>query len=326
MVNSDGELKMKIAVGEGERFVKLPDFIIAGTAKAGTTSIYYYLKNNPKIFFPKIKEPRFFSYGQYSHFDVVHPLTNEVLPDHLTSFMDYIKLFEKAPDGTVLGEASTQYLYDYKKVHKNLSKFYGNAVRQIKIIAILRNPVDRAWSNYSMHRNEGKEPLSFMDAIREDVIAERMASGWPIGYDYIGFGKYYEQLKFWHDNYENIKVFLYEDLEDPKKMIIELSGFLGVDPYLDFDVDRKFNVSGVPKNELFRVVSDFVFKKNQVKNFLKKVVPAQARYKLRTAAGSYLYKKDSPCDKSTSLLKDIYREDLLNLQKLLNRQLDGWMA
>lgn len=314
---------MKISVN-GE-IVNLPDFLIIGTAKAGTTSLYYYLKNNPGIFFPVIKEPRYFSYGGAESREIIHPVNGMKIEGHVTSLDEYVSLFKNVPDGCLAGEASTQYLYDYENVYNNMLKFYGAETDKVKIIAILRNPVERAWSNYSMHRNSGLEPLGFMEAIQPQTIKARMKDDWPVGYDYLGFGDYCQQILFWKKHFKDIKIYLYEDLDDPEGVVNSLSAFLSVPAFLDMDLNKKFNVSGAPKNKFATVVSGFVFKKNPVKNILKHLLPARFRYKIRTTLGAHLLKKESMPEDARQFLVNYYRQDVSKLSELLGVSLEKWL-
>ena len=94
-----------------------PNFLIIGAAKAGTTSIYNYLKEHPEIFMTKVKEPCFFSFAE----EEVKFLSGK--PKFINKFEEYINLFNGAENYKCKGEASTPYLYFYNKTISNLKKF-----------------------------------------------------------------------------------------------------------------------------------------------------------------------------------------------------------
>ncbi len=116
----------------------LPDFLILGAMRSGTTSLYHYLKQHPEIFMPSLKEPHFFSYFGKP----VSPL-----PSYIRSarwnLEDYLTLFESAMNGQLIGEASVSYLYYYRETIENIKRVYRDNYSQLKCIAILRNPVER---------------------------------------------------------------------------------------------------------------------------------------------------------------------------------------
>ena len=116
----------------------LPNFLIIGSAKGGTSSLHYYLRQHPQIFMPDLKEPRFFALeGETLNFQNPDSAINH---DSVTNLREYKNLFANAINEIGIGEASPLYLYSEKAVRR--IKHY---VPDAKLIVILRNPVDRSF-------------------------------------------------------------------------------------------------------------------------------------------------------------------------------------
>src|SRR5262249_42341401 len=177
----------------------LADFLIIGAAKSGTTSLYHYLGQHPALYFPQqLKEPGYLCFAEMQR-----PTLQTGLPDMwqsaITELDAYSDLFEEAPRGSLLGEATPEYLLLAERTVSNIKRLYADRAGQIKFVAILRNPVDRIWSHYWMMMRDGYENLTFAEATSEGTISSRLAAGWNPAYDYIGYGMYGRQLKLYLD-------------------------------------------------------------------------------------------------------------------------------
>lgn len=295
---------------------RLPDFLIVGAARSGTTTLYYYLRKHPKIFMPEIKEPFFFSF--------MNAAQAYVSPDSLgriiCKFEDYTKLFENATDSQIIGEASTSYLYTHKTSIENIKKVYGKNYKELKIIIILRNPAERAWSQYMMFIRDGNDPLDFEDAIKPDTIAWRLKNNWNIFYDFIGFGMYHEQVKAFTGEFPYIKVFLYKNfIDDNLKILYDIFDFLGVEKTFKPDINNKYNVSGMVK---FRFLHEFLYQKKSIlKDIFKPFVPYDTRQKIKyKILEKNILRAELSTEQKKNLLK-IFEKDILKLQKLLKMDL-----
>jgi len=307
---------------------KLPDFLIVGAAKSGTTAVYNYLKNHPRIFLPENKEPWFFSFmGEEIHF--LKPNSDGTLVSQgeegpIYKLADYISLFNKSSESQIIGEASTSYLYTSDKTIINMKKIYGEKYKNVKIIIILRNPIDRAWSNYLMHVRDGTATGNFSKSINIEKINNLLKQGVNIGYDYIGFGMYYEQVRKFLNSFPNIKIVLYDDLcKDPQVVLKEIQVFLGV-PITTINVNKKYNVSGVPVNRLAEIVGNIIYKPNKFKSIFKNFLPLRLREKIRMSMGQYLYKKRQISSEDKVKIYEIYQEDINKLENLIHMNLNKW--
>jgi len=128
---------------------RLPDFFIVGAARSGTTALYSLLKKNPRVFMPQEKEPMFFiCWNQPEFLKLIGENKGAKASFTINKLEDYKKTFEKARENQVIGEGSTWYLYAHETVILNIKKLYGKKSDLIKIIILLRDPAQRAWSHY----------------------------------------------------------------------------------------------------------------------------------------------------------------------------------
>ncbi len=296
--------------------LKLPDFLIVGTARGGTTSLFHYLGQHPAIYFPRQKEPFFFNYmgrptGTIGDSDFQEAIVSK-LPD-------YLALFENAGENQLCGEGSTTYLYDYKTVIPNIKQLYGDRYKDLKIVAVLRNPAQRAFSHYMYFIRRNKEDLLFSDSLKPEVIQERLKLN-PT-YDYFGFGLYYEQIKAYKEEFPHFKVCLIEDMKtDTEAFTREMFRFLGLDPV---PVDTAFaaNPSGYPKNSLSKLFLKIYSGSKALRNVAGTLFPQGLKHKV---LGRLLKKGAMSSDIHNSLI-DAYEQDVLRLGELLGRDLSHWL-
>ncbi|GFJ84371.1 sulfotransferase family protein [Phytohabitans houttuyneae] len=166
----------------------LPHFLIAGVPKAGTTALHAALVRHPDLFLPSVKEPKFFLT------DGPPPTRGgpgdaQTYQEHVWRREDYERLFDPAPPGALRGEATPFYLHHLDS-HARIHRLVPDA----KIILLLRDPVDRAHSNWTHLWTAGLEPeADFLTACRlED---QRKAAGWAAFWHYLDLGRYGAQVK-----------------------------------------------------------------------------------------------------------------------------------
>lgn len=308
--------------------VNLPDFIIVGAAKSGTTALYHYLKQHEKIFFSSVKEPWFFSFmGEKKRFKKPTKKGFTEMPENnglVFDKRDYFALFQKASADQILGEASTSYLYTAEDTIRNIKEIYGDKYSDVKIIIVLRDPVERAWSHYKMHVRDGSAALNFNESMNRDWIKSLLEKGCNIGYDYIGFSQYYSQVKMFMENFPKTKIILHEELDvSTENTVREIFSFLEVSVQ-KIDVSSRLNVSGKPKNWLSKIVSNFIYKPNMIKKILKVVLPLEARHRFRVWLGQFLFKENSLKYSDRINTLPLFREDVECLEKLIGKDLRSW--
>ena len=210
-----------------------PNFIIAGAAKSGTTSLYRYLCQHPDVFMPEQKEPHYFVADEPFNFPIV------------AKQAEYDALFEGTTAAAV-GEASTGYLY-FPKAARRIKAALPNT----KIIVIARNPVDRAFSMWGHQVREGLEQQSFTQAVNEELDGQqRQQSGVEYGFNYCKLGFVADQIKQYQTLFgkDNVLVGDYQHLKNNPACFMQMVfEFLGVDSTFQGDYSGKFNPSGKPK-------------------------------------------------------------------------------
>jgi hypothetical protein len=289
----------------------MPNFLIIGAMKSGTTALYYYLAQHPQVYMSPVKEPNFFcSEGQASRNDSVA---------RIEAYQD---LFKDVSDEKAIGEASHCYLYEPQAAVR-IRQYLPEA----KFVAVLRDPVERAYSHFLHMVRNGTEPLTnFGQALREEEAGAYQNRGFQ---GYVGRGLYYDQLKRYFDMFgrEQVKVYLYEDLRDgPVGVLQDIFGFLKIDASFVPDVSLRRNVSGSPRN---KTVDKILRRPSPLKDALKTHLPAGLRWRL-SRAFDYLKTRNlaEPSavePEARRRLRAICREDILKVQDLIHRDLSEWL-
>lgn len=221
-----------------------PDFLIIGAAKAGTTALYDILRGHPEIFLPAIKEPHHFAFRDQRP-DLMAPDGRYVgINDRAISDPDrYLALFEPKHSTQIAGEASVSTLF-----YPRAAAAVAEARPAMKLVAILRNPAERAYSSFNHARRWGLETeADFGRAL--DLEPHRIEARCPLLMRYVAGGRYAELLAPFLDIFPHNQIHLirYDDFTaDPTRTLRDLLGFLAVDPTIDLDVTRTSNVAAVP--------------------------------------------------------------------------------
>lgn len=215
----------------------LPNFYIVGAARSATDALYSYLRQHPEIYMSPIKETNFFVfYGKPVEYR--GPGDQQALRScYVPSLAQYEELFRPGGDARALGEASPWYLY-MPDVPARIQQHTPRA----KMIAILRNPIDRAFSGYQLQRAIGAERLSFEEAIAREP--ERLAgedqrlladpshrSASHRHHSYLARGRYAEQLERWFAHYPRDRFLIMTSEQffaDPAAAVRRTTRFLGV--------------------------------------------------------------------------------------------------
>jgi len=294
----------------------LPDFLIVGASKSGTSSVYHYLRQHPEIFLSeKQKEGRYFSQMQ-NCFE--GPGDNTVEKTIIKDLASYQKLFESYSDEKAVGDISPEYLYFYEKAIPLIQEKLGV---NVKIIIILRNPVDRAFSAYTHFVRDKRETLSFEEALKKEVERDRL--NWLWAWQYANSGFYFQQVKAYLDNFKNVRIIRYDDLlSDSAKIVAQICEFLEVSSDFDFDTSYKYNVSGEPKNQvLYKLETS-----RKLINFFKMFVPRSfvTRLKKRWTGEKQMIKSEMNPETRAELIR-YFKDDILKVQELIRQDLSSWL-
>ena len=321
----------------------LPNTFVIGAPRSGTTSLYEYLNAHPQVYMSPVKEPEFFS---AACLDGVRQTTpgrgaGSLEEDAATSpalhaeLARYASLFERAGDERVRGEASTGYL-----AHATAATHLHRHVPDAKLITILRDPADRAHSHMVHSRRiiaeQGQVPVTMeagrplAEELREVVdAAMRQGSRQPartVAEVWLRTGFYYEHLSRFRSLFaeDQLRVILFDDLaRDAQAVMAGVFRFLGVDETFKLPTTAAFNVSVVPRNVN---VFGFFTTRNSLMRSARMMAPASVRaMAMRTRNRVLANEKPTLDGELRRKLVAIYRDDILHLQDLLQRDLSSWL-
>jgi hypothetical protein len=289
------------------------DFFVVGAPKSGTTSLYYYLKQHPEIFLPSKKELHYFSFPELKQRES-GPGDKYVLRSCVETVEEYLEHY-KGSDGLQCGDISPSYLFHSGSALR-IKEFNPSA----KIIILLRNHAEKAFSQYSHLRGVGREALSFKDAL----LAEdgRDKAGYADFWLYKKSTVYTPSIKKYLDIFgaDSVRVFLFDDLvHDREKVLTDVCNFLGVDSSFQFLSEDAHNVSGKPKSYF---VAKYILAPNFFTSFLRKIIPSSIGAPIRSLIkGFNTGGKEKMCSGVREELGDFFSEDRLGLEQLLERKL-----
>jgi hypothetical protein len=275
----------------------LPNFLIIGDVKCGTSSLYRYLNQHPAVFMPtKLKEPRFFCYDGTE---------DGRIRINVKTLEEYESLFDEVTTETAIGEASPHYM-----VVPHAAMAIKKLIPQAKLIASLRNPVDRAHSLYLMRRREHGlfQGMTFLQALESEP---RLLGG------------YAQHLERYYSLFpkEQIKVILFEEMvKDASGVVKDLFEFLEVDPGFTPDVSAVFNPGGVPKNKLlFKVLNNRTVRrlKTYFPSFIVKSLSGLRKANLQAV-------KLTPEERAEAQVR--FKDVIDSTQDIIARDLSAWRA
>ena len=296
----------------------LLNFLIVGAAKSGTSSLHNYLNQHPEVFMPsynsdgmKVKEPRF----------LIKDLVKHRLHNGVWTWEEYKNLFDDVKDEMAIGESTVLYLYYHKEAIRNIKEKLGN---DVKIIIMLRNPSDRAYSAFQHVSRGFKEQNSFEESLEmEDGRLEREENLTPMVM-YKDMGLYHDMVKAYQENFKYVHIVIYDDFRDDTESEMKKTyQFLGISDNADADYVTKQNVGGKRwKNDK---VKHLFMKENPLKYIFRRIIPKGLRRGIRNNLITASTSKVTPMkDQTRIMLNDFFREDVKKLSALLNRDFTNW--
>lgn len=301
--------------------IPLRNIFIAGAAKAGTTALYYLLNQHPEICFPVVKEPNYFS-NRDSDQDIVKPGAGP--GDRSTTWTDspdaYHRLYHCDENHRYRLDASVSYLYSTRAAYY-ISKYDPDA----KILIVLRNPADRAWSHYKHLIRDGRESLSFEEALSREE--ERIESGWEFSWHLKQMGLYSRQVQRYFDFFgrDQVQVFLFEDLQtNLEQVIITAADFLQLSDFVYQFHQNKHNASGVSRS---RALAGVVNRIVRYKSTINRVIPPAATHRLMQLFRSVNTKRSELTfrEETRQSLISFFEDDIKKTEQLIERDLSAWL-
>ncbi len=279
----------------------LPNFFLVGAPKAGTTSLYHYLDQHPDVYMSPVKEPNYFA--------------TEIRSRNIGP--QWQQLFRNVNGEKAIGEASVCYLWS-----NTAARNIASAVPDAKILMMLRNPVDRAFSQYKQAVAGGLVGRSFREQIQ--VSLHNRSHQFEVLNPFLEYGLYYEQVKRYIELFpaQQILVCLYDEYEQaPEKLLADIFRFLKVDPLFFPDITQRHLQTHV----LRFVWLTYHLRKCGLWSRFRRSTPAALLPVIRrwvSQTGQTL--KINSADRD--YLNDYYREDVARLSTLLRRDLQSWSS
>ncbi len=296
----------------------LPNFVIAGAAKSGTSFLATALAEHPDVFVPPLKECSFFAF-QSCHPRFKGPQDERMNRRIIIHRSEYDKLFERATDKhTAVGEASVYYLARPESFRRMRTLLGPDC----KVLLVLRDPTDRAFSAYGHYIRDGRETLSFADAIqRED---ERLAAGWQDSWGYTRLSQYSPGVQAALDTFgpSCVRIWTYEDLSnDPTRLVAEAFEFIGVDPSFAPRTDTRVNASGAPRSKL---VQRLIVERHVLKKIWQPIVPAPVRGRVSQWIQNRNLRPLAFPEELRERLDEMFHADIAGLSALTGRDFTPW--
>lgn len=290
-----------------------PTFIVIGAAKAGTTALYWYLSEHPQVHMSRLKETNFFAFGLddsgqplYGHPDLHH------FP--IRDWDSYLELFSEAGASTAVGEASPIYLECPQAAGR-----IAAALPEVKIVCGLRNPVDRAYSDYQMYLRSRGQDLDAGEALTADAAWAQPDSHW------MRIGRYHEMLSRYLTVFprDQVHVYLFEEMKrQPLEVVQTLYRFLEVDPGFRPDLETPHNVGGMPaRRGLEKVLTN-----KRLRSLVEPLVPQAAANVIRRVRTSNLRPAPPLPTEMRAVMIEVFREEIERTEALLDMDLAEWLS
>ncbi|MCL6547476.1 MAG: sulfotransferase [Alicyclobacillus sp.] len=292
-----------------------PNFLIVGAAKSGTTSLDRYLHQHPEVYMAPRKETHYFAAPEMpDRFEGPgdEPFTDNLIRDE----SEYEAMFEQVRGEKAVGESSVYYLY-----YPGAAERIARALPDVKIIMVLRDPVERAYSAYMHLIRDGRETCSFAEAL--ELEAERKRKRYQPLWLYREVGMYALQVKRYLDTFgrDRVKVVDYREFNrEPERILRDIFRFLGVDERVPVDTSVRYNATGVPVAGLY----DLATQSNFLTRMLKPLLPASVRTKLRVKAKNLSLQRKPLDEQVRVMLRQQFREEAQHLNELLRQPMFEW--
>lgn len=285
---------------------RYPNFFIVGVTKAGTTSLYEYLRNIPGIFMSPNKEPNYFNINTRMEGEYYHPIKEK---------SEYLKLFEQVKDEKIIGEGTSGYFYDHDS-----PKFLHQISPNARILISLRDPVERAFSHYLMKFYRGYTNRNFNEEIT-DELAHKVDKNNIIVRLEAGF--YYQHVKRYLDFFDRnqVKIIIFEEwIKNPKFALNEILQFLGINHIInnfEDEVHNAFPIKEKPRGN----VSQYLLNSKTISKITRKFFPSNGRRFIVKKILMSKIEKPKLDTTDRELLVKFYQNDVKKLKTLLGRDL-----
>lgn len=296
---------------------RLPNLVVVGAPKCGTTSLYHYLKQHPEVYVPTRKELHYFTREQLAR-DTAGPGDAAVLRHSCPDREAYEAEFAGARNERIRGDISPSY-FDFPEVAAAMRRELDDA----RVVILLRDPVAKAFSQYMHLVRDGRETLAFYDALEAE--ADRVRRRWSMIWRYASSSLYAGRVRTYLDAFgpARVRIYLFEEfIADPQAMLTDLWRFLGIDQSVRPDTSRTFNASSRPRS---RVLATLVSKRSPLAAVARTLMPSGLRGRVTEAIrGLNAGKKGEVDARSRAYLREYFAADVRETEAILGRELE-WL-
>ncbi|MFP5269326.1 sulfotransferase domain-containing protein [Coleofasciculus sp.] len=277
---------------------KHPTFIVIGAHKAATTSLHYYLQRHPEVYL------------------IPNKGTDILAKRHISSLDDageYLAQYEDARSEIALGEVSSVYLHG-EGIPARIKRLFPN----VKLIAILRNPVERAYSHALF--NEKMVTKDNIESIQLSILESK---------ELLKPGYYYKYLKTYFELFDRgqIKLMLYDDLATKKNDFFkEILSFIGVNPNFELSANRRYHKSKLSRQGIILNVVEVIRANSNIKPYLKFFLTPIFPQIKRFVAQKTEMPVPPLSEEVRRKLIEIYRHDIVQLQELTGLNCSHWLV
>lgn len=311
-----------------------PDFFIVGAGKAGTTSLHHYLSQHPQIYMSPVKEPCYFaeevrpanlSASIQRHVRQQSKSLSTLLDDGrpvnsmgwlACDWDEYLRLFRNARTERAVGESSAVYLWS-PTAAKSIRAYRKDA----RIVMILRDPAERAFSQYLHQVSVGLTQASFPEHLQTCLAPGRRELG--IHHPFLEIGLYTQQVRRYLDCFPRgqIRIYWYEEAwQQPDRLLADVCTFLGVDAAMKPDTSRRMLARRAPRSKAIH----YLLKRTGLWQGLRAFAPNNLQPALRRLAFRSSAIAMAPSERR--LLVGYYTDDIRSLSALLDRDLSPWLS
>jgi hypothetical protein len=304
------------------RDARLPNFLIIGASRSGTTSLHNTLSTHPEVFMSSPKEPNYFAYR------VLSTRPGLYLPEHRYPVRDaegYTKLFRRAGEAKAIGESSATYLST-----PGVERLVASLLPDVRLVAILRDPARRFYASYLDHTRQGTETRPFDRVVDEELRREGTDAPHPLGSALAG-GFYHAHIRRWLEVIprHRVLILLHDDLAvDSTALFARLFRFLDIGSDVRSDTSARFGAAGLAKSPAVDWLMRRLIKRNAMSRRIKASLPPS----IRATVTRYVHALDSlntrrppmPASQRARLVAH-YANDIERLSALLDRDLSAWL-
>jgi len=318
LLNDEGWSRATVFSIASSQTITLPNFLVIGAGRSGTTSLHHYLMQHPDVFVPSAKAPSFF-YAVDESPDRRATRDLATQRSFVRDWDSYVRLFDAWSGQRAVGEVSPAYL-----MATGVASRIADRLPEVRLIAVLRDPLQRAHARYVARRRDGLERARTF----EQVVADEMARPFDLNDTagtYVAGGFVSHVIETYLDRFppERIRFFLHDDLKyDTSSVVTDLWSFLEVDPRSPAPHDVHNRSGGVISQPLVRAAWT---RSASIRQRIGPLVPKTWRDRAFRLATRQL----APLEMNATVrarLADLYEPEVTRLGQLIKRDLSHWCA